>query len=147
MRRAAHDVVKLPIDFSFILSRVFSLKVATFCSNPFEHVYNYYAYNKMYLHLWVKLDVSTFPHIHIHMMISIVLNIHFICCDILEWWQIRTEAYSILLATSIYSYVKSNAGNKEYVKYVSTTKIFFHRYIWSKITWNDIAYIFLSLVF
>ena len=39
MRRAAHDVVKLPIEFSFILSRVFSLKVATFCSNPFEHVY------------------------------------------------------------------------------------------------------------
>ena len=38
MRRAAHDVVKLPIEFSFILSRVFSLKVATFCSNPFEHV-------------------------------------------------------------------------------------------------------------
>ena len=38
MRRAAHDVVKLPLEFSFILSRVFSLKVATFCSNPFEHV-------------------------------------------------------------------------------------------------------------
>ena len=38
MRRAAHNVVKLPIEFSFILSRVFSLKVATFCSNPFEHV-------------------------------------------------------------------------------------------------------------
>ena len=39
MRRAAHNVVKLPIEFSFILIRVFSLKVATFCSNPFEHVY------------------------------------------------------------------------------------------------------------
>ena len=38
MRRAAHYVVKLPIEFSFILSIVFSLKVATFCSNPFEHV-------------------------------------------------------------------------------------------------------------
>ena len=38
MRRAAHDVVKLPIEFCFILSRVFSLKVATFCSNPFENV-------------------------------------------------------------------------------------------------------------
>ena len=31
-------IVLLPIKFSFILSGVFSLKVATFRSNPFEHV-------------------------------------------------------------------------------------------------------------
>ena len=32
-------IALLPIKFYSILSRVFSLKVATFCSNPFEHVY------------------------------------------------------------------------------------------------------------
>ena len=48
-------------------------------------MYNYKAYDKMYLHLWVKLDVSTFPHIHIHMMISIVLNIIYISYVVIYW--------------------------------------------------------------
>ena len=55
MRRAAHDVVKLPIEFSFILSRVFSLKVATFCSNPFEHVYFMVSIFRMYCKFTSKL--------------------------------------------------------------------------------------------
>ena len=55
MRRADHDVVKLPIEFSFILSRVFSLKVATFCSNPFEHVLRHFVKIKEY-------NLSTYLH-------------------------------------------------------------------------------------
>ena len=76
-------IVLLPIKFSFILSGVLSLKVATFCSNPFEQVYYtcvIYQGGKISNH-WLTLCYLVPPNykphlIHILIYVSIVSYLH-----------------------------------------------------------------------